>query len=309
MTKSSAPSPSSSSKEKVCKYISRDGAFRVSCVVATRVVDEMRSVLNSYPIATVALGRSLIGAVLMAAHQKEGHSVGMYFRGNGPLGLLFAESSYEGASRAYTSNPQLEMPLKNGLLDVGGAIGHGLLEVVRSAPVTQKLHSGTVIIKTGEIGEDIAYYLEQSQQIPSAVVLGVEVDEYGLVKGAGGMLVELFPGASEKVIGKIEEGLKKAGSISHMISGGATAEELVAEFLKGFELDEIDHNHFVRYECRCSVEKVKNALMLLGPKEIDDMIASGKDVEASCEFCGRRYSVTLEDLDQLRKESFKRSLN
>ena len=295
--------------ERVRKFISRDGSFRVSAVVATAVIDEMRLTLGSYPIATVALGRSLIGCMLMATHQKEGHSVGLYFRGSGPLGVIFAESNYDGASRAYTANPRVELPLKNGFLDISGAVGHGLLEVVRGLPYSPQLQSGTVIIRTGEIGEDIAYYLQQSAQIPSAVVLGVEVDEYGVVKGAGGLLVELFPGAPENVIEKIEENLKAAGSVSKMISGGASAQDLVAEFLKGFELDEIAHNHSIRYECRCSVEKVKNALLLLGTAELESMFNSGKDVEASCDFCGRSYVIPLKEVEELKNESFRRSLN
>lgn len=294
---------------QVHKYIEKNGAFRVSSVVATHVVDEMRSVLNSYPIATVALGRSLIGCMLMAAHQKDGHTVGLYFRGSGPLGLIFAESSYEGASRAYTANPQLEMPLKNGLLDISGAVGHGLLEVVRGVPYSNQLNSGTVIIKTGEIGEDLAFYLEQSLQIPSALALGVEVDTYGLVKGAGGLLVELFPGVKEVTIEKIEKGLKAGGSVSKMISGGATAEDLVYQFIQGFELDRIPHDHNIKYECRCTKDKVKNALLLLGTEELSDMIASQKNASASCDFCGRQYVITLSELEDLRRESHKRSLN
>lgn len=295
--------------DKVFKYISKDGSFRVSSVVATDVVNEMRSILKTYPIATVALGRSLIGSVLMASHQKQGHSVGVYFRGNGPLGVIFAESTHEGACRAYTGNPQLEMPLKNGHLDISGAIGHGLLEVVRGVPNATQNHSGTVIIKTGEIATDIAYYLEQSQQIPAALVLGVEVDEYGVVKGAGGMLVELFPGAKDKVITQIEENLVQGGSISRLVSGGATPEMLVKAFLKDFELDQLPHDPHVRYECRCTIEKVKNALILLGHQEIDDLISKKEAAEAMCEFCGRQYKVDIPDLEQLRRESFKRSLN
>src|SRR5690606_18834687 len=202
----------------------KDGSFRVSSVVATRVVDQMRSILNTYPIATVALGRSVIGCLLMSAHQKEGHSVGLYFRGSGPLGVIFAEATYEGACRAYTANPQLELPLQNGMLDISGAIGHGLLEVVRGAAYTNQLHSGTVIIKTGEIAEDIAYYLQQSQQIPAVVAAGVEIDQYGLVRGAGGLLVELFPNAKENVITKIEESVRSAKSLSQLVTAGGTAE-------------------------------------------------------------------------------------
>ena len=269
----------------------------------------MQAVLKTYPLATVALGRSLVGCLLMASHQKEGHTVGLYFRGNGPLGVVFAEASYDGAARAHTSQPQLELPLKNGLLDVGGAIGIGLLDVVRIGSDSQKPHSGTVMIKTGEIGDDIAYYLQQSQQIPSAVVLGVEVDEYGKVKGAGGLLVELFPGAPDNVITGIEANLKSAGSVSKMISGGASPETLAACFLKGFALEEFKHESRVRYECRCNIDRVKNALVLLGPEEIHDMIQSKKGIDAKCDFCGRRYAVSLDELKALKSQSVRRSFH
>lgn len=295
--------------QKVHTFISKDGSFRVSTVVATQVVDEMRSILNTYPIATVALGRSMMGCLLMASHQKQGHSVGMYIRGSGPLGLVFAEATYEGACRAYTANPQLELPPKNGYLDISGAIGHGLLEVVRGVSYTNQLHSGTVIIKTGEIGEDIAFYLQQSQQIPAVVAVGVEIDQYGLVRGAGGLLVELFPNAKENTITKIEESIAKASSLSKLVSSGGTAEDIVKEFLKGFELEPLPHENSVRYECRCSLEKVKNALMLLGPDELKDMLKDNIDVEASCDFCGRHYIIPLPDLQELHRESHKRSLN
>lgn len=294
---------------RVHKYLSKDRSFRVSCVIATQLVEEMRSVLHTYPIATSALGRSLMGCILMAAHQKEGHSVGLYFRGNGPLGVIFAEATYDGAARAYTANPQLEMPLKEGRLDVSGAIGHGLLEVVRGASFTNQLHAGTVIIKTGEIGDDIAYYLQQSQQIPSAMVLGVEIDEYGKVLGAGGIFIELFPAAPEKLGEKLENCLKSGGSLSKHITSGASEAELIKIFLGDFDLEELPHDYKVRYECRCSLEKVKNALLLLGADEIKELLERKKDTEASCDFCGRRYVVSIKELEDLHRESHKRSLN
>ncbi len=300
---------SSRRQEKVHKFISKDSSFRVSTVVATHVVDEMRSILNTYPIATVALGRSMIGCLLMAAHQKEGHSVGLYFRGSGPLGLIFAEGTYDGACRAYTANPQLELPPRNGLLDISGAVGHGLLEVVRGVSYANQLHSGTVIIKSGEIAEDIAFYLQQSQQIPAVVAAGVEIDQYGLVRGAGGLLVELFPGAKDNVIEKIEASVKSAGSLSKLVSGGGTAEDIVHEFIKGFDLEKLPHDYSIRYECRCSNEKVKNALLLLGPDELQSMVQDNEDIEASCDFCGRIYVIPLAEVRELQQESHKRSLN
>jgi molecular chaperone Hsp33 len=298
--------------ERVVRYLTEEATVRASGVIATRLITDMQGILETGPLATVALGRSLIGCVLMASHLKEGHSVGLYFRGSGPLGTLFAEAHFSGAARAYTGNPKSELPLTpDGRLDVSGGIGHGLLEVVRGTPRgNQNLnHTGTVIIRTGEVGDDIAYYLEQSQQIPSVVALGVAINEYGIVESAGGVLIELMPGAGEDVIAKIEARTRGVQSITKLIQEGATAEALVQTFLADFRLQKLEHEGELRYECRCSLERVERSMILLGLNEIDSMISEGKPIHVTCEFCGRKYALTGEHLVEIRREAHKQSLH
>lgn len=300
---------STKNPEKVIRFLSEDAFVRASAVKATQLIEEMRITLGTYPVVSVAAGRAMVGAVLMASHLKDGQSVGLYFRGSGPIGSLFAESSYEGRSRASVANPKLDLPLVDGKLDVSGAIGHGLLEVVRGIPHAKQLYSGTVIIKTGEIGDDIAFYLQQSHQIPSVVALGVQTDESGVIKCAGGVLIEVMPGAPETAITLIEEKVKKVDSISKMILSGATEEQMVNAFLSDFKMVKIAHNHDLKYECRCSMERVQRSLLLIGLEELDNMIADNEPIQVTCEFCNRIYTLDVEQLKSIRQQSFKNSLN
>lgn len=297
------------SQERVHKYISENGLVRVSSVLATDVVREMQSTLNAFPIASVALGRAMVGCVLMVSHLKEGHSVGVYFRGSGPLGTVYAESTFEGAVRAYTANPHVDLPNKNGRLNISDAIGIGLLEVVRGSPFQHKFHTGTVEIRTGEIGDDIAFYLQQSHQIPSVVALGVHLDRTGRVDAAGGVLVELMPGATEETMKTIEGRVSEVKSISDLIFSGATPYDLANAFMKDFKLEELGHAPHLRYECRCNEERVHRSLLLIGFQELDLMIAEQKPVHVTCDFCGRKYTVELSTLQELRAKSFRNSLN
>lgn len=301
-----------SGSERVHKYLTRDLTVRAAAVIATKVVDEMRSIQNTYPIPTVAIGRSMVGALLMASHLKNNQELSLYFQGNGPLGRVFAEANYEGQVRGYCNQPRLQAPVE-GEIQVGPAIGIGLLTVTHHLPTGDTPHRGTVIIRTGEIGDDLAFYLEQSHQIPSVVALGVHVNAYGKVEAAGGILIEVMPGHSEDVIAKIETRVKSAPSISKRILEGASVEDLVRDYLGDFELMELDHPYPTRYHCRCSYERVLRSVSLFGIEELDEIIEESKaekrPVEVTCEFCGRRYDVLAEDLERLRQDLYKRSLN
>lgn len=288
--------------------MTEDLTVRAAGVVATQVVEEMRSIQNSYPIPTVAMGRSMVAALLMASHLKNNQELSLYFQGNGPLGRVFAEANYEGQVRAYSSSPQLQIPVE-GEIKVGPAIGIGLLTVTHHLPTGDMPHRGTVIIRTGEIGDDIAFYLQQSHQIPSVVALGVHVNQYGRVEAAGGVLIELMPGHSEETIAKIEERVKKAPSISKRILEGATPEDLVRDYLGDFGLMELEHDFPIQYHCRCDADRVKRSVSLLGLQELDEIIAEGKPLDVSCEFCGRVYQVGQEDLTKIRQDLYKDSLN
>lgn len=300
---------SSGNTQRVHKFLTDDLTVRAAVVVATHAVDEMRSIQNSYPLATVAVGRSMVAALLMASHLKQGQELSVYFQGNGPLGRVFAEANYEGHVRGYCNNPQLVVPQEGEQLQVGAAIGIGLLTVTHHLPTGDVPNRGTVIIRTGEIGDDIAFYLHQSHQIPSVVALGVHLNPYGLVEAAGGVLIELMPGHADDTVAKIEARARTAPPISKRILDGASPEEILKDYLGDFSLMELDHPYPVSYQCRCSYERVLRSVMLLGIEEIDSAIAEKAPLDVACEFCGRRYEVAEPDLLKIRGELYKGSLN
>lgn len=294
--------------ERVQKFLTEDLTIRAAGVIATSVIEQMRSLQNTYPIATVAVGRAVIGSLLMASHLKQGQELSLYFQGNGPLGTVFAEATFEGLARGYAANPQYLTPVE-GELRVGPAIGIGLLTVTHHLPIGGLPHRGTVIIRTGEIGDDIAFYLDQSHQIPSIVSLGVHVDRYGRVQAAGGVLIECMPGHTEEAIEKLEQRARQGISISKRIMEGATAEDLVKDLLGDFPLMRLEHDFPIKYQCRCTAERVKRSVALLGLEEVDKLLTENKPVEVTCEFCGRLFSVSQEELRELRNALYRTSLN
>ncbi len=269
----------------------------------------MRKIQELMPIPAVAVGRATVGALLMASHLKNSQVLSMYFRGNGPLQTIFAEASFEGKTRAFTANPTYAEQITGEKILIGHAIGIGLLTVTHHLPTQSHPHRGTVIIRSGEIGDDIAFYLDQSHQIPSVVSLGVHLDTYGRVNAAGGVLIEMMPGHTEKMVSQIEARVQKAESISKRILDGATPRELINDYLGDFKLIELEHDYQVEYQCRCNVERMKRSLMLLGVDELDSMIEENKALDVSCEFCGRKYQVTPEDQQKIRNEVYRLSLN
>lgn len=281
------------------RYIAQDLTFRASVVNATEAVQEMQSLQNTFPIATMGVGRSMVGALLLASHLKQEQMISLYFRGDGPLEMVFAEASYEGEVRGYTPQPQLERPLLGGQIDLPGALGRGFLTVVRSLPNQKQPHRGTVEIQTGEIGDDIAFYLQQSHQTPSVVVLGVKVNPYGMVQSAGGILVEIMPGADEELIRELEQSVPKLPSISEALSQGATHQDIKDLLLKNFTVNELEQAKPIVYKCRCSKERLERALMLLGVEEIEKILKKGENADARCEFCGRGYTLEPAELKHL----------
>ena len=293
----------------VHKVMTDSLTIRAAAVIATDAVEEMRKVHSALPVPTTAVGRAMVGALLMASQAKQGQEVGIYLRGNGPLESVFAEATYEGAVRGYTPNPQLDLEMSGPKLFTGPAIGIGLLTVVQSSPYSRQPHRGTVEIITGEVGDDLAYYFQQSLQIPTIVSLGVRLDSYGRVAAAGGVLVEVMPGASEKEIELLENATRKAAALSDLIANGATTEQLLNNYLKDFRLINLEHPYEVRYECRCSQDRVERALVCLGADELDRMAQEQRPVDMICEFCGKKYVLSLEEIEILRSRAIKESLH
>lgn len=295
--------------QQVHKFMDVDLKLRVASVVATQVVEEMRQIHNSSPIPTTAVGRAMIGALLMASQLKNQQEVGLHFRGNGPLESIFAEANYEGQVRGYTPNPNLGIQPSGDSVRVGPSLGIGLLTVVRSSPYSKQPHRGTVELITGEIGDDIAYYLQQSHQVPSIVSLGVRLDAYGRVVAAGGVLIEVMPGAEEDTLKKLEASVKTVTSISQLIFDGASAEDLANAYLADFKLVRIEHTFPIKYVCKCSMDRIKQVLTCLGVAEIENMIDQDNGADMTCEFCGKKYRLEAADLKAIRDEINRQALH
>jgi len=288
---------------QVQKYITADKTIRVTAISCPELIDEVCVNLRSSPLATMALGRSIIGACLLVAQFKENHAVALRFRGNGPLEEIYAEATAEGHVRGYVAHPQVDLPLKGGALDVSGAVGIGLLDVITNSPGKGGPQVGTVEIISGEIGQDIAYYLHQSQQIASIVSIGIHLNEVGRVEAAGGLIIELMQSVPAHVIDQLEKAAQEAPPISRSLASGITLEEIVDQYLPQFAKIELVHRQSFRYQCKCSLERVQKSLVLLGNQELQEMIDTGEDRVVSCEFCNKQYDVSVADLRDLIKKA------
>jgi len=232
----------------------------------------------------------------MASFQKHDNRVALHFKGDGPLGTVFAEGDSNGQVRGYVTNPQIHLPSRNGKLNVGGGIGKGILTIVASVPNEKQPYSGSVDIQTGEIGEDIAFYLFQSQQIQSVVALGVFVEPDNSVSAAGGMILQVMPGVSEKTLQALEARVPQMRSVTELIRGGAKTEDLVFEVLEDLSFRKLDESVALTYNCHCSVQRVHRSLLLLGAVELESMVQKAETSDIQCDFCGRHYLVDLDTL-------------
>lgn len=291
----------------VTSFHSQDLSFRVMVVNATNAVREITELQAADPVATIALGRSIVGAALLTGQAKDGQAVGVVFEGDGPLGTVFAEATFEGHLRGYCSSSSLERAnleqqraIKEG--NVGVAIGRGLLRVVRSQPFQKEAQVGTVEIQTGEVGDDIAYYLQQSFQIPSVLSLGVQLNREGKVVAAGGVLVELLPDASEFTIRMLERNVQTAPPVSKLVAEHKTAMEIVSSLTGHTTMIGDLAPRMLAFKCICSLGRVERSVMLLGKEVLNEMIGEQKALETQCEFCRSKYNIPHATLVRLRDE-------
>jgi len=306
----SAPKGTPNSTHRVHRFVSNDFAVRIASVNATEVVARMQQLQQTRPLPTVAVGRAMVGALLMASQLKEGQEIGVLIQGEGPLSRVYAHADFAGKVRGYVNVPQYEPPSYSSVLSLQEAIGGGMLTVVRHQPFQRQPYQGTVPLVSGEIGDDLAFYLHQSQQIRSVTSLGVFLDTYGRVEAAGGVIIEVMPGVEENVIEKIEANQKNASrEISKMIREKKSPLEIVQPYLEGIAFTEIPHEFPIEYYCPCSAERVKNAVSILGLEELDDMIAKQEKSHITCQMCGRPYELSIEDIQEVRNNLYKSSLH
>ena len=295
---------------KIYRYCSNDLTVRAAAVDATQVVQEMQMLQNTLPIATVGVGKAMVGALLMAAQLKEKQQVGLLFRGNGSIKSIYAEADFEGNVRAFTPHPQYEPASYENGLSVADALGSGTLSVARHQPFQKQPFHGTVSLVSGEIGEDIAHYLHQSHQIRSVVALGIYIDEYGKCVKAGGVIIEVMPGVEDKVVAALEANANiMKPSISKILMEGGKPFDLVEPFLLGIPFTELDHPYEAKYFCPCSKERVMGALEILGIAELQDIIDKNEDQEVICQMCGKPYMITVDEVSEIRDHVHKNSLH
>lgn len=297
-------------KEHVHRFVSKDLTVRIASVDATEVVRHMQNLQGTYPLATVAVGRSMVGSLLLAAHLKDGQQVGLLFRGNGPLSSVYAEASFGGHVRGYTPNPHYQPENYDKGLSLKEAMGIGLLTVARHQPFQKQPFQGTVEMVSGEIGDDIAHYLHQSHQIRSMVSLGVYLDANGKVQVAGGVLIEVMPGVEDSTIEKIMQNYEKNNpNISKMLIDGAKPADLVTPFMEGIAIEELDHDYPIEYFCPCTKDRVIRALEVMGQEELQDMIDKKEEVNVTCQVCGKPYSVSIQEVEEVNNHLRRESMN
>ena len=285
----------------IVRMIAKDAPIKAMAIQGRDLVQRAREIHHTQPVATAALGRTLLGASMMGQQLKEEDgSVTLRVSGGGPLGNILAVSDSQGNVRGYVQNGQVDLPLNaQGKLDVGQAVGTGgSLTVIKDLRLKEP-YVGTIPLVSGEIAEDITAYFAESEQIPTACALGVLVDRDLSVAAAGGYLIQLLPGADDKVIDSIEAGIARAGQVTAQLSQGVSAEDLLKLVLADFDLELLEKVP-VEYRCYCSRERMRSALASMGREELSSLIAEQGRAEMTCQFCDAVHVFQKEELEELR---------
>lgn len=286
-----------------------DAHIRAFAVRSTNLVEEARQRHDTTPIMTAALGRLLSAGAMMGAMMKGDDDIlTLQVRGDGPAKGLTVTADSKGHVKGYPVNPYVDLPLNDaGKLNVGGAIGHGTLSVIRDMGLKEP-YNGVSDLVSGEIAEDLAYYFNISEQTPSAVGLGVLVNKDTSVKEAGGFIVQLMPDVPDDVVDALEKNINEIDSITGMMEKGMGPEEILGAILGDMGL-EITEKRPVAFHCNCSKDRVSRALSAIGKKELDDIIDDGKPIEVKCHFCGQAYHFTVDELKTIREERLRDRFN
>lgn len=285
--------------DEIVRAVTKDGFVKISAVTARGVVERARQIHGLSPTASAALGRTLCAASMLGELMKEDEaSLTIRINGGGPVGSVIAVSDNGGNVRGYVTEPKADLPTRaDGKLDVGGLVGtDGMLTVSRDIGLKEPYVGSTELV-TGEVAEDLAQYMVESEQIPAAVGLGVLVDTDRTIKAAGGFIVQLMPGAPEELITALEDNIFVMDQLTTVLAEDGV-DEAVRQVLKGLEYETVMRVP-VEYRCNCSRERVEQALRSVGREELEDMAASGEETEVSCQFCDRVYRFGPEELRAL----------
>lgn len=289
-------------KDYIVRASAANTQIRAFAAVTTNLVEEARKRHETSPVATAALGRLLTGGVLMGSMMKNPTDMlTVQIKCSGPIGGLTVTADSLGNVKGYAFDPNVILPPKNGKLDVGGALGQGVMTVIKDMGLKEP-YSGQTILQTGEIAEDLTYYFATSEQVPSSVGLGVLMEKDNTVRCAGGFIVQVMPFIEDSVLDRLEQNIKNIRPVTSMLDDGHTPEEMLRQVLEGLE-PEMTDTMPARFYCNCSKERIEKAIISIGKKEICSMIDDGKDIEVKCHFCNTAYTYSVEELKELLKKS------
>lgn len=287
----------------IVRATAANAQIRAFAITSRALVEKARSIHDTSPVITAALGRLLTAAAMMGSMLKgEKDMLTMQIHCDGPVRGLTVNADAHANVKGAALEPQVMLPPNAlGKLDVGGAVGTGILSVIKDMGLKEP-YVGQTQIQTGEIAEDLTYYFATSEQIPSAVGLGVLMNKDNTVKQAGGFIIQLMPFAEDETINVLEEKLKNMDSVTNLLDAGNTPEQLLELLLGDLEL-QINDTMPAQYVCDCSRERVERAIMSIGKKDIQELINEAKPVEVTCQFCDKIYNFEIDELKEMLKSA------
>lgn len=283
-------------KDRLIKGISEDGHFKISVVKTSDVVKAAQKKHNLSLLNTILLGRALTGTMLMASELKGEERVQLRFEGDGPVGQVVAEASRVGEIRGYVQRPEVELDYSKEDVKLGDGLGIGLLTFSKTLYNEAEARRSTIELISGNITDDLAYYMVQSEQVPSAILLDVGMDDEGRVTEAGGILIQRMPDAPEGKIDKLQKKMKSFGSIHKMFEKGKYIDELMEQALHPIKVKELDRQP-VDFFCRCTRKRFVNALAMLSYEDLKEISDDGQ--ELVCHFCNEHYHVSRDEIEDI----------
>ena len=287
-------------KDYLIKAYAFNGTVRIYTAVTTNLVAHAQKIHDLWPTSAAALGRLLTNSIIMGAMYSDDQELTIRVEGDGPIGEMVATTTSKGEVRGYVSNPHVFLQYNSGKLNVGQAVGNGFIHVIKDLKI-KNMFTSSAEIQTGEIAEDFAYYFTVSEQIPSAVGLGVLINTNNVVMSSGGFILQVMPGCKDETIEEIEKLIKNLTPVSEMVQKGYTPEDMMNEITNNNYqfLQKLDLNYY----CTCSREKFEKGLISLGKKQLKEIMIEDKSIETVCHFCNTKYMFDEKDLQTLIKEA------
>lgn len=283
----------------IVRATAKNAQIRAFAATTREIVETARQFHNTSPVVTAALGRLLTAGSMMGSMLKgEKDILTLQIQGSGPIKGITVTADSAANVKGYAIVPDVYLPANDkGKLDVGGAVGIGILNVIKDLGLKEP-YVGQTVLQTGEIGDDLTYYFATSEQIPSSVGLGVLMNKNNTVNCAGGFIVQLMPFAEEETIERLEENLKKVTSVTQLLEEGNTPEGILGILLDGLEMEILDTIP-TQFYCNCDKKRIEKALISIGAKDMQEMIEEGKEIEVNCHFCNKNYVFSVEELQKL----------